>query len=70
MSQALNMPGFAICLIILDFWLGFGCASDIKYARVLNMPGYSYNIIIIVTNIIILEFFFARFEWEHKNNES
>ena len=34
----------------------------IKSARVLNIPGYSYNnIIISVTNVIILEFFFARF---------
>ena len=81
------MPGFSIGLIILDIWHGFEDASGIKCARVLNMPRYNYNkIIIIVINVIILEFFSARFvhsgalqltilyffntELEHKNNES
>ena len=31
------------------------------YARVLNMPRYSYNNIVIVTNVIMLEFLYARF---------
>ena len=36
--------------------------TDIKYARVLNMPRYSYNnIIIIATNVIILAIYSARF---------
>ena len=46
----------------LIYLTGFKYASDIKYARVLNMLQYSYNnIIIIVTNVIILEFLSARF---------
>ena len=55
------------------------------YARVFNMPQYSYNnIIIIVTNVIMLEFLSVWFihpgallpfylfyqELEHKSNES
>ena len=53
------------------------------YARILNMLRCSYNnIIIVVTNVIMLEFLSARFvdpgyhfiffehELEHKNNES
>ena len=56
------MSGFSICLIILDIWHGFEYASDIKYARVLNILQYTYNkIIIIVTNIVILEFLSAWF---------
>ena len=48
-------------LIILDIWHGFEYASGIKYARVLNMLRCSYsNIIIIVTNVILLEFLPAR----------
>ena len=31
------------------------------YARVLNMPQNNYNIVIIVTNVIILEFLSAQF---------
>ena len=49
-------------LIILDIWQGFEYASSTKYVRVLNMPLYCYNnIIIIVTNVIILEFLPAQF---------
>ena len=56
------MPEFSICLIILDIRKDFEYASDIKCARVLNMPRYSCsNIIIIVTSVIILEFSSARF---------
>ena len=53
------MPGFSVCLTILDIWQGFECASGIRYARVLR---YSYNntIIIILTDVI-LEFFSAQF---------
>ena len=47
-------------LIILDIWQGFEYASGIKYARVLNMLRYSYSNIIIVTNVILLEFLPAR----------
>ena len=46
----------------LRYLTGFEHASGTKYARVLNILGYSYNnIIILVTNIIILEFLSARF---------
>ena len=39
------------------------CVNELFYARILNMPRHSYNniIIIIVTNVIILEFLSARF---------
>ena len=48
--------------ISLDISQGFQYASGIKYARVLNMQRYSYNNIIInVTNVIILEFLSTRF---------
>ena len=41
--------------IILHIWQGFEYATSIKYIRV--MPWYSYNnIIIIVNNVITLEF--------------
>ena len=30
------------------------------YVRVVNMPQYSYNNVIIVTNVIMLEFMYAR----------
>ena len=55
------MPGFSVCLFILDFWQDFEWASGSKYGSVLNMPRYSYNNIIIVTNVIILEFLSVRF---------
>ena len=48
-------------LIILDIWKGFECATENKCARVLNVPRYSYNNIIIVANAIILKFLSARF---------
>ena len=49
------MPGFSICLIILDMWQGFEYASGIRLR-------YNYNIIsIIVTNIVILEVLSSRF---------
>ena len=50
------MPGFSICLIILEIWQGFEYVSGITYYGILNMLQYSYNNIIIVTNIVILEF--------------
>ena len=56
------MPEFSKCLIILDNWQGLAHASGIKYARVLNMQGYGYNVIIInATNVTILEFLSAQF---------
>ena len=56
------MPRPSICLIILESWQGFEDASGIKYVRLLHMGQYwFYNIIIIVTNIIILEFLYAQF---------
>ena len=56
------MPGFSVCLIILDIWQGFKYTSGTKYAKVLNMLGYSYNgIAISITNVIILESLSARF---------
>ena len=73
------MSGFSTCFIILDIWLGFEYDSDIKYGRILK----SCNNIIIVTNVIILEFLSDRFvhpdtlqltiflhELEHKISES
>ena len=50
--MSLNMPENA--------WIN---CSD--YARVLDMPQYSYNNIIIVTNVIVLEFLSARFIHPH-----
>ena len=41
------MPGFSICLIILDIWKNFEHVSN--------------NMIIITTNIIVLDFLFAWF---------
>ena len=62
LNKVLTMPEFSICLIILYTQEGFEYASDIKYARVLNMLWYSYNNnIIIVTNAIILEFLLFQF---------
>ena len=55
------MSGFLICLITLVIGQGFEYASVIKYASILNIAQYSYNNIIIVTNVIILEFLSARF---------
>ena len=56
----LNMPEYDWILMSLNMsehsWLN---CSD--YARVLNMPRYSYNIIITVTNVIILELLSTRF---------
>ena len=52
---------FSMCLIILDVWQGFEYASGIKCAGVMNWWWYSYNkIIIIVTNVILLQFLSAR----------
>ena len=56
------MPGFSMCLIILDIWQGFECFSGVIYKKVLNMLWDSYNnITIIMTNVIILDFLFDRF---------
>ena len=44
---------------ILDIWKGLEYDSDIKCARVLNMPRYSCNNI--VTKATILDFLSARF---------
>ena len=52
------IPGFSICFINLDIWQKFEYVAGIKYTRVLNMSRYSYNnILIIVTNVMALEFF-------------
>ena len=48
-----------MCQQIFDRVLNI--ASDIKYTSVLNILGYSYNNIINIANVIILEFLFARF---------
>ena len=70
-----SMSGFSTCLIILDIWHGFEYASVIKYAAVLNMLWYSYNIIT-VSNIVMLEFLSASIRIlvirvrRYKNNES
>ena len=57
----LTMPGFAICLIILDICQVFEYVSGIKHGRVLNMPRFSYNKFIIVTSITVLWFLTTRF---------
>ena len=70
-----SMSGFSTCLIILGIWHGFEYASVIKYAAVLNMLWYSYNIIT-VSNIVMLEFLSASIRIlvirvrRYKNNES
>ena len=59
----LNVPKYAWKYLDKLFWL-CQCsryASGIKCARVLNMLLYSYNNIIIVINVIILEFLSAQF---------
>ena len=54
--KVLNMP------LHLRSLTGFWVASDLEYTRVLNMLQYSYNnMIIIITNVIILDFLFYRF---------
>ena len=61
-KNVLTLPGFSLCLIILDIWQSFEHISDIKYAMVFNIQHFSYNnIIIVVTNVIILELLSARF---------
>ena len=55
------MPGFSICLIILDIWQGFEYARDIKYAKVLNMLQYSSDSNIVVANVVILKFLSVQF---------
>ena len=58
LNNVLAKTGFSICLIILDIWQGFEYVAGIKYVMVLIMLQYNYNnIIIIVTNIIMLEFY-------------
>ena len=47
--------------MILGIWQGLEYVSGIKYAKVLNMLQYSYNNIIIIVTVIILEFLSARF---------
>ena len=59
----LNVPKYAWKCLNKLFWL-CQCsryASGIKSARVLNMLLYSYNNIIIVINVVILEFLSAQF---------
>ena len=52
---------YAICFTIFNIWQGFEFnAWGIKYVGVVNMLWYSYNIIIIVT-VIILQFLCACF---------
>ena len=47
--------------MILDIWLSFEYAWDVKCASVLNIPRrHSYNSIIIVTNVFVLEFLSAQ----------
>ena len=56
------MSRFSIFLIILDIWQAFEYASGIKYVGFQNMLQHSdSNIIIIVTNVVILEFLSVRF---------
>ena len=49
----LIMPGFSICFIILGIWQWFEYTSDIKYAKLLNMPWCTYNNFIIATIVTI-----------------
>ena len=60
-QTVLIMLGFSICLIILDIWQGFGHASGIKCVGALYVPQYSYNNIIVVANVILLQFLSSRF---------
>ena len=62
------MPEYAsLCLDMAEYcWISLNIHENAwinlsDYVRVLNMAWYSYNIIIIVTNVIILEFLSARF---------
>ena len=55
------MAWFSICFIILDIWQALKYVSGIKYARVLDMLRYSCNNVIVVTNVIVLEFLPDRF---------
>ena len=64
----LNMPQCpSICLkMVVYCWMSLNMPEKARincsdYARVLNMQRYSYNIIIIVTNVITLEFLSAWF---------
>ena len=60
--MSLNMPEHGwILLNILQY--AWQCVNELFYARILNMLRHSYDniIIIIVTNVIILEFLSARF---------
>ena len=53
------MPQYALMFLDVPENAWTNCSD---YARVLNMPQYSYNnIVIIVANVIILEFLSARF---------
>ena len=75
---SLNMPEHGWILLNVPEYAWINCS------RVLNMPRYSYDNVIIVTNVIMLEFLPARFihpvallpfylfwhDLEHKNNES
>ena len=56
LETVVAMPGFSICLITLNIWQGF------EYDSGVNMLRYCYNnIIIVVANVITLEFLSARF---------
>ena len=52
---------FSTCLIITCISHGFEYVSVIKYAKVLNMLRYSYNNIITITSVVMLECLSARF---------
>ena len=54
--MSLSMPEYGYILLNVSEYAGINCSD---YARVLNMPRYSYNIII-VTNVT-LEFLSAQF---------
>ena len=65
-SISLNMPQytliFSLLLNMAEYcWMSRNMSENVwincsDYARVLNIPRYSYNIIINVANIIMLEF--------------
>ena len=54
-----TMPGFSMCFIILHIWQDFEFAANIKYASLLNILPYSYNITIIITTTVILPEFLS-----------
>ena len=54
----LNMPKYALISLSMPEHAWINCY---EYAKVLNMPRYSYNNIMVIVTIILLEFLSAQF---------